>query len=1111
MKYLFRIFPLFGVVLSLTSCTLKGNDGSAAGGAVTSLVIRLDSFSEPIWSKGDKVAVIDNIEPDRVREFTVVRLGKDATTGRLNGTAILHGNAAEGASSFRIVSPFSAVTGVSGGKIGLRFPSVQHIASIDRLTDVSSLVCYGTGAGEVTLRPLSSMLKFSISRSDINRIELHSVSAAPWAGEGAIDASGALSDLGKEGPFDLVVKPAGVDFILPGEYYIPLRPGVHSGGWWMNLYTTDAKQLVLSRTASAEFVSGQTQDLGLVGASDPVGVYYGGPGGTKTSSTVNFYWHNSASSSMPSIDNSRGVPWRLALYRDEDCSDLVVCHTLPANAKDASGNFVFLSGEPRFLFAGLEAGKPYWFRATDMSTFLTTKLMTATTSAFEPVTMKQTDAGAGDVILAEDFSELAWFGDVINGGGSTGCAGYASMDAYKPGSMTPATEGFVKAEGYSPTPITYFNYNEEGRLFTYLKGLLPYTRLSDWSELREVSSSSPTCARPGYLKLGAQSTASLIVTPAIDCIPQGKSATVKLTFNAAYANYAAKERFGMAELVSGTVDQNRVFTPSAVRQKFSFVPSQLWGGQTFIFQGVCKGDRIAIGGDREAAGTVSGSDQLRICIDNIVLQVQEISEVTPIASQIGFSDAVISMPRVNGATRFAVYLNGTRYGDTTGEYMAVSSLRSGTDYEALVKAYDAASTEIYSGSTSFHTAAVRQNTGSTGPTFVSIGWDQLFRTETDGVKQAYQVQLCSDAACSNVIYDFVPQTGQNNAEKSVFGNGGVLGKAAGVDQGDVQGGYLECSNYMTPTGVSIGGLSPNMTYYVRVRTRKSVSAPIYKTKGTLSTTYTLTHAFGDGGWSDPVPVRTDAKHQAGTLEVIRCGFDDFCVQQDYANRCPGSVPYAYKHNLALSDCTFAYANASNYGKEFCFYVHNTAVHQSDTWGLTAATTESDLCYNGGTTWADRPILKGLSSGGNVVTGDFAGWFCGQLARPYMGQLGLENTGCFVATPQLSRNLSASGTACTLSLHAVAKLYYSTSGLAPLAIYVWRTATKSFDEMVQYVRADNLYPWQDGSSSALHYNDYSKRDEKRFSFDLTLYPGDAVWIQNTGVETIIIDDILIVKK
>ncbi|MCR4566324.1 MAG: hypothetical protein K5651_09605 [Bacteroidales bacterium] len=1112
MRTLFNTVLAFAAasLLLVTSCAKKAGEDSAAG-VVTSLKVRIEGYAEPVWAKGDKVAVLDNVDPTRVREFRVVRLGKDAVTGKYDGTAVLHGYTSEGASSYRVVSPFSAVTGVEGGKVQLLFPSVQAISSIDHSVDYQGLVCTGEGVDDIVLKPLSTVLKFSLARADVNRIELHSIAANPFAGTGAIDASGNLTDLSADGNFNLTVKPESIDFILPGEYMIPVRPGRHASGWWMNLYTSDDKQIVYSNTAAVTFAQGQSVSLGAVGAGDPTGIYYGSQGGTKTSSTINFYWHNTASSSMPSIDVSRAVPYRIALWRDEDCTDLVVCHEVPANAKDAAGAYVFRSGEPRFLFTGLEPGRQYWCRVTDMSTFKTTKLMTAATPDFTPVTMKTGEVQRGEVILAEDFSEIAWFGDIINGGGSSGCAGYASVANYDPGHMAPTTEGFVKAEGFAPTPITYFNYAEEGRLFTWLKALLPYTRLNDWAETRE-NSISPTCARGGYLKLGAESATTQIVTPALDCIPQGKSVTLKVQFKAAYPSYtAANERFGMVALMSGTANTDHVFTPSSVRQKFSFVPSSSWGAQTFTFPGVCRGDRIAIGGDREAAGTAVGT-QLRICIDDIILTVEDVYDPRPSVMDINFSTATLILPRVSAASRFSIWLNDSKVGDTTAEQYALANLVAGTDYTVTVKGYDGASSEVYAGSATFTTPGLRQNVNSVGPTFLSIGWDQIFRTETNGIKQAYQIQVCTDAACSNVVYDFVPQTGQNNGENSPFGNGGVLGKASGVNQGDIQGGYLECPNYMTPTAVSVGGLDPNTTYYVRIRTRKSVSCPIYKTKGNLTSTVTLTHALGDGAWSSAVAMRTEAVHEVETREVIRCGFDDFCVHQDYANRAPGSVPYAFKNNVDLIDCALSYKKASNYNKELCFYVHNTALHQTDTWRLTKETTESEGCYNGGTTWADRPIFKGLSSGDNIVAGDFAGWFCGQLARPMMGQLGLENVGCFVATPQLNRNLSASGTACTLSFYAVARLYYDTTKLGNLTINIWRNSTKTFDTGAQQVVIkDNLYPWAAGASSSVHFNDYSKRDDKKFFFDLTLYPGDAVWIQNGGSETIIIDDILIMKK
>ena len=46
------------------------------------------------------------------------------------------------------------------------------------------------------------------------------------------------------------------------------------------------------------------------------------------------------------------------------------------------------------------------------------------------------------------------------------------------------------------------------------------------------------------------------------------------------------------------------------------------------------------------------------------------------------------------------------------------------------------------------------------------------------------------------------------------------------------------------------------------------------------------------------------------------------------------------------------------------------------------------------------------------------------------------------------------------------------------------------------------------------NDYSKRPSKHFEVPMTLYPGDAVRLENDGRDTslgIIVDDILLVRN
>jgi hypothetical protein len=86
------------------------------------------------------------------------------------------------------------------------------------------------------------------------------------------------------------------------------------------------------------------------------------------------------------------------------------------------------------LFSGLDQGKKYYFKVTDNNTELTSDAVEGETEAFNVVQISSSKANVGDVILAEDFSELIWGGDYV-----LDAPGYSSS---KRGSL----DSFLKAE-----------------------------------------------------------------------------------------------------------------------------------------------------------------------------------------------------------------------------------------------------------------------------------------------------------------------------------------------------------------------------------------------------------------------------------------------------------------------------------------------------------------------------------------------------------------------------------------------------------------------------------------------------------------------------------------
>ena len=575
------------------------------------------------WSTGDEIALWDDVNPTAVRRFTVVSGGASS--------AVIRGLIAEGAQSFVAAYPYAAVKGRDGANILLQMPALQQ--AVAGGADASAMLSVASGNGTtLTFKNVCALMKVTVTRNDIASLYLTGVSNEVLAGTATIAANASLVSVADQRA-SIALKPASGDVLAAGTYVIPILPAQFASGFYINAFTSDAKQCKAAYTSALTMGRNAAKDAGSVDAGEVYANYYGDSGGTTTSSTLNFYWNLTGFSDR---DAAKAMPWRAALYRDANCTDLVVSWDIPANAKDGQGAAIFGSGEPRFIFTGLTGNTDYWFRATSLETFRTTKTMHAKTRSFTPKTMQTTTASVNDIILAEDFSELLWFGDQVN----VGCAGYIPIANYKAGN-TPSDLFFKGATGINPTPCTYQCLGNEARFFREMRNCVTGTRLDTWSETHELNE-PVVCARPGYVKMGAGNCTGSLVTPPLDCIPEGKSATIKVAYKAARSIFAEKS-YIKVQAVRGTVSPDvnvtRTFHVESAGDSQQAEATITNGWQSFECEitGVQKGDCIAIGGDRERAGTTAGSAQVRFMLDEIVLTVTALNNAGDIPARLAQS------------------------------------------------------------------------------------------------------------------------------------------------------------------------------------------------------------------------------------------------------------------------------------------------------------------------------------------------------------------------------------------------------------------------------------------------------------------------------------------
>ena len=221
-----------------------------------------------------------------------------------------------------------------------------------------------------------------------------------------------------------------------------------------------------------------------------------------SSSTASFTWTYGGDAAA-----DIAKPYTAALYSDAACTNLVVSHTFAADASHWDGK------SPCFSFGGLAPSTTYWLVVEDTENGFKAAPVSATTEAFTPVDATTvSNAAVGDVILAEDFSEIGWGPDEF-----AVAAGFV-----------PSPKNLNAPSGASPTgSFTVFD-NNGNRIFG--SGVdLGSSRLSKgWG----FFGNSAAYLRNAYLRVATTSGRTHIVTPALSGIPVGKLATIDVTVTA---------------------------------------------------------------------------------------------------------------------------------------------------------------------------------------------------------------------------------------------------------------------------------------------------------------------------------------------------------------------------------------------------------------------------------------------------------------------------------------------------------------------------------------------------------------------------------------------------
>ncbi len=1017
------------------------------------------------WVDGAEALVSDGVQESPVKYVAEGSKGlKTVLKGELGSKADLFYIAypasgckafADGVATFEI--PAEQVAGPAGESLCLPATAFTALSKADAVNDAAAIV-------------------LNVPSDDIKSLKISTAEGEMLTGTIDVDIYANEVTVKETSSSSVTLKPSAETF-KAGTVTLAVLPGTVAGGfkveaesadghvstsWFRGEYTLEIARAVVLGEVNRPLAEKVAFEARLEG---------------QTSSTLTFSWSPSNYSDAAA---DIAIPYSFALYKDAACQDLLVQFYTPASLSN------WEKRHPKFIFTGLDPNTTYWFKVVRedySSDALETSNVLEARTLESTVVADATTANVGDVILSEDFSELLWFGD-----GVSQAMGYINVPAFKDAALT-SNPGPALGEGNDQSRVTFISYGNESRLYSKMAAAVAETRLAQWGQINE-GSSNLVCIRPGYLKLGAESRIGTLVTPQLNSLEEGKYTDLEVTFKA--ARYESDPLNARVVAVSGEMDSgNTIASPSYGKSyRLNLNEQAGWNEYTVVVKSVQKGQRIAIGMDRDANGSTAGSKQMRMYIDDVaikVVQVNDNPELTEpeLSAKARFTDATIKWNPVTGATGYRISLNGTQVTTQTENSYYMTGLDMNTEYTLKVEAYDR--TQSASSEVKFKTKNVWQVKLTESCRIATFEWDALEADyppiDQNGNRRLYQMEVYDNAECTNCVISCYPYNGFGSTN-TTFANSSWLGRSGN-------------SNLKYNTRITVGGLKPATNYWFRVRSLEYVKITYHSTGGDKE----MSNPAGTSEWSKPIAFTTPVRHVENGADVVAfCSFDDLCVHADYGNACPGITPgIASKGGVAA-----AWNNGANYWTDkYCTYEFATGGHETKTWGFT---NDCSSYVNG----AARPVLPERKLYiGNIYSGDMNGWYVDQVARPAMGAMLLDGKNAFVATPALNSTLlSEEGRDCVLTFRYMGISNSPENYNQHLAIRIYDSSSYRDVKTIELAK-----PYLEGS--AAKNTDFTQLFDWNYaSIELNIKKGESVMILNqtsSGVQRIVIDEFKIVVK
>lgn len=197
-----------------------------------------------VWQMTDHIAVYDG---EARRDFSVTSVNGDV--------AVIEGYVAAGATAFTAVYPYSAASQTlpsEEGAIQLNYPEVQTLAGSAIAPEALVAVAVADAENNFSFKNVSSLLKLSLSDSDVTSVILKGHAGEKIAGATTCGADGSSS---AGSAASVMLKPAGTVF-APGDYYLGLLPATFTDGFTVSFTKASAKAFARTEKEVAFPVNG---------------------------------------------------------------------------------------------------------------------------------------------------------------------------------------------------------------------------------------------------------------------------------------------------------------------------------------------------------------------------------------------------------------------------------------------------------------------------------------------------------------------------------------------------------------------------------------------------------------------------------------------------------------------------------------------------------------------------------------------------------------------------------------------------------------------------------------------------------------------------------------